>query len=196
MAKSRRSSRSLAAAISRKNPQTIQKETGQALERARQQIITAGLKSVERERELLLAEIKARPKRAARLKRALSVAEGDINLGRTAELALTRVARPDPKGLLLAGQVEYGKVGRARITLIFTDADCRALEGAPEIAVDGRGVLAHLVTGSELTALQKAVGKEGSAFVGLKIGRRVVATTSQPLDIRVGATLQFSLKAP
>jgi hypothetical protein len=196
MANSRRSTDRLAAALSRKNPQGIHKEAGQALERARQQVISAGREALEREREMLLAEIEARPERAARLNRALSAAGGDINLARAAETTLSRVPRPDPKGLLLAGQVDPGRTGGAAVSLVFTDAEGRALEGTPEIEVAEPGFMGHVIAGRELGALQKALGERGRAFVSLKVGRRVVATTAQPLEIRAGAALQFNLRRP
>ncbi len=104
------------------------------------------------------------------------------------------IARPDPKGLTIAGTAIPGRTGGAKVSIVFTDDDGRQIEGAPEVEVAKGGAVSQVLGARELAKLREAIGEDGKARVAMKVGQRVVSTTSRALNLKPGGVVQFSLR--
>jgi hypothetical protein len=194
MARSTRTTDKLGAALNRKNPETVLRLLGQTLENARQKGLVRNAKLADTEAKLLAVAAKEHPANAARLSRAAAAARGDMIYAKTVEETLTQIARPDPKGLMLAGIAVPGRTGSAKATIVFANAEGHMIEGSPEIPVRKSGTTSGVVNARELAVLQKILGETQKAFIALKVGKRIVATTSRPFSLKPGGILQFSLR--
>lgn len=184
----------LAAALKRKDPEAVLKQLGELLESARQSSLATGAIAARKEREALLSAAEERPEFKARAVRASAAAAGDMAFAKTVEDTKPLIARPDPKGLTIAGTAVAGRTGNAAVTIVFTDDEGREIDGTPEIAVAKNGAVSQVLSERELAKLREAIGAKERARIAMKVGRRVVATTSRALFIRPGGVLQFSLR--
>jgi hypothetical protein len=108
MARAKARTDRLSTVLSRKKPEEIETAVADLLENGRRQALGRMAAATTRELEILqrtLEEAGEDQARTARLAHLVAVAQGDRDLAETAAVAITRIRKPTPNSLTLAGHV-------------------------------------------------------------------------------------------
>jgi hypothetical protein len=199
MARAKARTDRLSTVLSRKKPEEIETAVADLLENGRRQALGRMAAATTRELEILqrtLEEVGEDQARTARLAHLVAVAQGDRDLAEIAAVAITRIRKPTPNSLTLAGHVAIrgGKLPK-NAALVFADKSGEEIDGAPIVKLAEDGEIATVLAPAEVKRLIAAIGDRGGVLLALKVGERIVATTSMPISIRPGKLIQVTLIA-